>query len=92
LVSLYNDADRIISGMAAKKTKGRKMTAVAKGRARERGETATFMTEFDPELLSAIDSFVAGHRPKTTRRSVLEMMAEEFLEKRGLWPRSEAAD
>lgn len=76
---------------AVAKRKKKMPNAVAdppKGRARERGDVAVFTTEFDPALLSALESFATRHKPRTTRRAVLEWMAEEFLTARKLWPPS----
>jgi hypothetical protein len=65
--------------LMAKKTK-------LKGRARERGDSEVFTTEFDAELYAALEAFVDRHKPKTTRRAVLEWAVEEFLTKREAWP------
>jgi hypothetical protein len=64
----------------------RKSKPQPRGRSRDRGDSAVFTTEFDPALLDALETFASQHRPKTTRRAVLEWMAEEFLTKRGIWP------
>jgi len=40
----------------------------------------------DPAIAAALDAYVDGVRPKTTKTSVIEMLLERFLTEQGLLP------
>jgi hypothetical protein len=54
------------------------------GRARQRGEVRLINAEVDPRLDDAVEEFMI--RDRRSKKVVITMALEEFLQKHGLWP------
>jgi hypothetical protein len=58
------------------------------GRARDRGEVRLVTIELDPRLDDAVEEFMVKDR--RSKKVVITMALEEFLESKGLWPPAES--
>jgi hypothetical protein len=71
-------------------TKGIKMTVTMSkkkkhvGRKRDRGELYPFMFEMTPELNAALEA--CAERDRRTKRAVVLIALEAYLQREGLWP------
>jgi hypothetical protein len=79
-----SEATVTIRGMKKRKPSGKKPD-----QPRGRSPSEAIFVRINPGLGKALESYMNGVRPKTTRTAVIEAALEEFLAARGHWPPSE---
>lgn len=57
-----------------------------RGRPQGRRQTVSLYARVDPDLAQVWNDYVESLRPKTSSNSMIELLIEDYLRAKGLWP------